>query len=229
MNFTYDAYLAFVELRVSQGFEMRAFHDDPPRRDDRVLLLRHDIDLDLDAAVTMATIEHGHSIHATYFVLLTSPFYNPRAADRGAQIREIARLGHWIGLHHDASDAHFGRRGPRLAAELAEIAEAPVRTISYHRPSPDLIGAPRAWWPLRNTYQAEFVREIEYCSDSRGEWAYGPPDDRPLGALHLLTHPEWWGVDDLTPTERMDHLLARRASIERDEFAAIHVGSPEGE
>lgn len=60
-----------------------------------------------------------------------------------------------------------------------------------------------------------FMDEMDYCSDSTGRWRYGSPRERfgpeSRQPIHLLTHPVWWGVEDLPPEERLGHLLRGRS------------------
>lgn len=217
MKFTYDAYRAFLARRQADGYDFRGFHDDPPLRDDPVMLLRHDVDLDLDRAVDLAKVEHAANVQATYFILVTSPFFNVNAVYHRARVRALADLGHWIGLHYDWTDPEAGEVD-ELADYLDSVAGVEVRAVSFHKPASNLVGADAGLTaPLPHAYQPEFVNEIEYCSDSTGAWRYGPPDARPPGAMQLLTHPEWWADKQfLTSRHRMRDLLAARAVVEHD-------------
>ena len=74
-----------------------AFFDRDPEAGD--LLLRHDVDLSLDAAVQLAELEHEEGAAATYFLMTESVFYN-LASTEGEQVLERLReLGHRVGLH----------------------------------------------------------------------------------------------------------------------------------
>src|SRR5947207_942721 len=66
------------------------------------VLWRHDIDMSVHRALALAKIEHDEGVRASYFVYLHSTFYNalePRIVDL---LREIAALGHELGVHFDA-------------------------------------------------------------------------------------------------------------------------------
>lgn len=196
MNFTYPEYFRFMCSVRADGYEIRPF--DRPGRitspDERVLLNRHDVDISLADAVAFAAFEHEFEIKATYFVLTTSPFYNAASAPCGRQIRELVRLGHEIGLHHDWSVTHDYLRSVRL---LEEIAEVDIGTISFHKPHPEFVRSKaELTFPLLHTYSPYYLRTIDYCSDSSRQWRYGPPEERSAlrdgKALHLCTHPESW-------------------------------------
>ena len=74
-----------------------------PREDIPYLILRHDIDKSLPAALKMAQIERDLGIKSTYFVLFSSEFYNPLEGNNISILKQISKLGHEIGLHYDVS------------------------------------------------------------------------------------------------------------------------------
>ena len=70
--------------------------------------LRHDLDIDIEAALDMARIEHDLRISSTYFLLHTAAYYGQfvngtfhRHAAMAKVYREIQALGHEIALHTD--------------------------------------------------------------------------------------------------------------------------------
>ena len=234
MEFTYDAYFRFLDELRSAGYRVRGF-DGPgecTNPHDQVVLLRHDVDLDLDRAVALARLEHEHGISSSYFFLLTSPFYNPASASGRERVRAIAALGHTVGLHFDATvhgavddPAEFNRRCTGEAEQLEAISGAPVHAVSFHRPPSLLVGGnAELTAPRVHTYLPHYVREMEYCTDSTGAWRYGPPDERPAvargEALHFLTHPVWWGEEAVPPGARLRALLDDRAAQARTDVAA---------
>lgn len=107
-----------------------AAHHDPHRR---ALLIRHDIDRDLENAVRMARWEAAHGIRATYCVLHTAAYYG-RRDEQGRITRrsrrmieamqEIQSLGHEVNLHNNAV-SYALRTGAHayqaLARELAYL------------------------------------------------------------------------------------------------------------
>jgi hypothetical protein len=163
------------------------------------------------------------SFFVTTSTLLTSPFYNPASASGREQVRTIVALGHSVGLHFDATVygsafdvVDFNKRSSEEARQLESIAGVSVGAISFHRPAPLLLGAgPELTTPRVHTYLPRYVQEMEYCSDSTGVWRFGPPDEREAiargRAMHLLTHPEWWGDEDISRVPRLWGLLKGRA------------------
>lgn len=198
------------------------------------ILLRHDIDLDLDDAVAVARLEADLGVRAHYFVLLTSPMYNVSSRRGRAALREIAALGHHVGVHIDpaayadtiaspaeALVAHL----PAEAAALESVTGEAVTAYSLHRPSDWDTDYPGDACGLAGAYAPAYFRDIAYSSDSEGWWRYGAFTDSPEFAerrsVQLLLHPEWWtGRSEEVPGARLDRLVADRGVRARDDVVA---------
>lgn len=227
MRFHLEDYRRFVSGLVSSGYGTLSFAD-PAARSlvDRNLLLRHDIDMDPSAALRMAETEHSVGARSTYYVLLSNRHTNPFDMGFRRSVQRITELGHWIGLHFDATQYELDASSPEFngcvaseAAMLSEICDVHVESVSFHRPARDLLGAAHSLTaPLTHTYEHVFIREIEYCSDSSGRWAYGPPNERTAVQqglpFHFLTHPISWGEDDRSPAERMTAWMTERVRFD---------------
>jgi hypothetical protein len=70
---------------------------------DNVIFLRHDVDLSPHRAYALSKIENSEGVRSTYFVLLSSNFYNAFEHQVAKILRNIADLGHCIGLHFDCN------------------------------------------------------------------------------------------------------------------------------
>jgi hypothetical protein len=64
------------------------------------LLLRHDVDHDLNAALQVANFEAVQGVRASFFLLPSAPYW--QMAYRNAAARELESLGHTVGLHNNA-------------------------------------------------------------------------------------------------------------------------------
>ena len=226
--FTLEGYEALIAALLARGYVLRGFADARP--DERHLILRHDVDQSLEAAVRLARCEAAAGWAATYFVLLRSEMYNPFSPAAAQALAELRALGHAVGLHLDGAlyDGELEALEvavQRECAVLETILEAPVDMISFHRPAPGLVPCDRVLAGRRNTYESQFVEEIGYCSDSRGGWHRGHPLEHPAvaegRALQLLTHAVWWdGGARESPREKLDRLVKARDQAVRDELAA---------
>jgi hypothetical protein len=94
---------------------------------DEILVIRHDIDQDIDNAAAMARWEAEHGIRATYCVLHTAKYYGRHRAGRVIahsenmveRCLEIQELGHEMSLHNNAVTAGL-RSGTDPYEVLAE-------------------------------------------------------------------------------------------------------------
>ena len=77
--FELEHYRELLDAARAGGYRFAFFDREPAPGD---LLLRHDVDLSLDAALTLAELEAEASAHATYFLMTRSVFYNLASPDR---------------------------------------------------------------------------------------------------------------------------------------------------
>jgi biotin carboxylase len=95
-DFSLAHYRELVEAAQAGGYRFAGFEREPREGD---LLLRHDVDLSLEAAVRMGQVEAELGAQATYFLMTESVFYNLGSAVGRAAIEELRGLGHCVGLH----------------------------------------------------------------------------------------------------------------------------------
>jgi hypothetical protein len=236
LDFSTGNYFHLLDILSSDGYATMDFSTVDPIR--KHLVLRHDIDFDMDVAATLARKEQEHGYSATYFVMLGSEFYNPLSGSGREALASIASYGHKIGLHFDVAIYGEDDDALTLAAEkecriLEMLSGQAVKVISMHRPPAKLIGENVNFAGRLNTYAPRFTKDMGYCSDSRGAWHYGSPlesDAVQQGrALQLLTHPIWWiqGAS-LSPQQTVAGFLRNRQEFlgreaERNCTAYTHV------
>ena len=234
-DFTVGGYRQLLEGFRLRGYESRPFDDCNPERPH--LLLRHDIDISIDAAVYIADIERELGIRATYFVMLRTEMYNPFSQSSLAGLTRVADLGHQIGLHFDSSyyDSALDALDAAVEREcgaLEGMTGRRVEIVSFHRPPPALQRLDRSIGGRHHTYEPQFITTMGYCSDSRGGWHYGHPMDHPKvaegRALQLLTHPIWWvAAPGETVREKLDRFALRRFDVLRAELARNCAAYPQ--
>lgn len=189
-----------------------------------IALWRHDIDFSPQRALALARIEAEAGVLATYFVQLSSRFYNVFEPEVTAIVRQIEVLGHDIGLHFEMEPTNPGQaidHEHRLAFEanvLGHLAGKKVSTFSLHNPT-TISGA--SWdepeyCGLFNASHSTLRDEFAYCSDSNGIWRFRSLDtmvqDEKIAKLYVLTHPEWWQETDMVPRDRIARCIDGRAS-----------------
>jgi hypothetical protein len=190
--FDFEHYRELLAAARAGGYRY-AFFEGEPRRGD--LLLRHDVDLSLDAAVRLAELEADAGAQATYFLMTQSVFYNLASEEGERALARLRELGHRVGLHavypHAAFDDRFD----------------PV--LAWHNPDPDYMRDP-VDGPV-NVMQATWFSPETYRSDSNQHWRSGCPHeelrDGAFPWLQLLTHPEIWAYPGATMSETMHAML----------------------
>ena len=199
MKFDYKSYINLLDRLKAKGYEFADYHN--YAEFERCVIMRHDIDTDLEKAVQMAEIEEDQNIKSTYFVLLTGNFYNTASASSQKALHSIERAGHEIGLHFD--EAAYGNITSedcvdRILKEkniLSAIMDREITTVSMHRPSKATLDADLKIPGMVNSYGSVFFHGFKYLSDSRRRWRENVDEIIESGRfdrLHILTHAFWY-------------------------------------
>ena len=226
--FSLKEYERLVSELTARGYSIASFHNAEPTHSH--LILRHDVDMSLEAAVAMARLEKSIGVSSTYFVLLRTEFYNIFSSQGGEALCIIQEMGHEIGLHFDAAyyedeDTNFAKMVAQESDILEVMTANKVRSFSLHRPHPKMLTDELVVPNRINAYSKNFFQEMAYCSDSRGAWHHGHPLEHPAvkegRALQLLTHPIWWTIESGNDVrEKLDRFLLRRFDFLRAELAS---------
>lgn len=219
-DFTTARYSEILEIAKAK-FRFSTFsnrHGEGP-----VALWRHDIDFSPQRALALARIEADAGVIATYFVQLSSRFYNIFEPDITAIVRQIGILGHDIGLHFEtetasnSKDVDHVRRLSFEAVVLEHLAGKKICTFSLHNPT-TMLGVcfdEVEYDGLFNASHAALRDEFSYCSDSNGIWRFRSLDavvqDPQITKLYALTHPEWWQAVAMAPRHRIQRCIDGRA------------------
>jgi hypothetical protein len=197
-RFDMREYELLLEAAQEGGFAFRLFDREPVDGD---LLLRHDVDLSLEAALSMARLEAEMGVRATYFLMTRSVFYNLGSHAGEAAVAELRELGHAVAHHavhpHVDLDARFDA------------------VVAWHNPDPAYMHAPVDG--AVNVMQTPWFDPDHYRSDSNQHWRSGCPHEAlaqgELEWLQLLTHPEIWVYEGATMRETMESLLAAEREL----------------
>lgn len=204
MDFTYQAYENMLNLLHLNGYHICSYHD--YLNYDKCALLRHDVDVSLEKALALAEFEKKLAVKSTYFVLLSSDFYNILSLRSTTLISSIKKLGHEIGLHFDEKK-YPGQIAAAIEKECQIMSEAldfEIRAVSMHRPSKETLAADYKFSGAINSYAKTFFEEFKYLSDSRCYWREPVLEvikSNLHQKLHILTHPLWYSKSDLSPAE----------------------------
>jgi hypothetical protein len=190
--FSLEHYAELLEA-VGEGGYRYSFFDHEPQSGD--LLLRHDVDLSLDAALRLAELEAQAGAAATYFLMTQSVFYNLASPEGLRAINRLRELGHAVGLH--------------AVWPGAELDERFDPVVAWHNPNQDYMSEPLDG--VVNVMQAPFFDAEHYRSDSNQQWRHGCPHEALAAAefewLQLLIHPEIWVHPGSTMRETMNSML----------------------
>ena len=100
-DFSRAGYAALLDGFVARGYRAMSYGAVEPTQ--AHLVLRHDLDMSIQAARALADIEEARDITAHYFVLLRTELYNPWSRAGRAGLRALADAGHTVGLHFDTA------------------------------------------------------------------------------------------------------------------------------
>jgi hypothetical protein len=206
--FDLDHYRELLGAAEAGGYRFSSFDREPQAGD---LLLRHDVDLSLGAALELAEVEAAAGAQATYFLMTRSVFYN-LASDEGERtLARLRELGHRVGLHavHPHVDLD-GRFDP---------------VVAWHNPEPQYMRD--AVDGAVNVMQAPYFDPEHYRSDSNQHWRSGCPREELAAGrfewLQLLTHPEIWVYPGSTMRETMVSMLDAERERDVERLAADRI------
>lgn len=220
MDMNPDEYIKLLVALRGLGYTCCDINQVVPRSGQ--LFLRHDIDLDLGLAAEMAEAEAREGFQSTYYVLLTSDFYNVFSKESSLALRRIVDAGHSIGLHLDAGNCPdfltaLDDKASRELHVLETIVGEHVESLSFHRPIPALQNMPRLVAGRQHTYMPKLFSEIRYFSDSGGSFRFGLPLSdagvQRCEPLQLLTHPIWWFESGVDGEEKMIRFRTRQDQL----------------
>jgi hypothetical protein len=191
-DFSLEHYRELLQAARAGGYSFAGFDRAPEAG---ALILRHDVDLSLAAAVAVAEVEAEEGAWSTWFLMTRSVFYNLASPDGVQTIERLRELGHRVA--HHAVYPHV---------DLDDRFE-PV--VAWHNPDPDYMRAPIDG--AVNVMEAPFFDPDHYRSDSNQRWRHGCPHEELAAGrftwLQLLTHPEIWAFDGSTMRESMEAML----------------------
>ena len=196
-DFDLRHYVELLDAIEAGGYRYASFDREP---EPGTVLLRHDVDLSLDAALRLARLERERGATATYFLMTESVFYNLSSEHGREVLRELRDLGHAVGLHAVYPRASHDDRFDAV--------------LAWHNPDPAYVHEPVSGFV--NVMQPPWFTKGRYRSDSNQHWREGCPHAElargDFGWLQLLVHPEIWVYEGKSMRETMEAMLdAKRA------------------
>ena len=168
------------------------------QKNDRFLIIRHDVDFSIDRALELARLEKEHGITSTYFILLHSQYYNALSKTNIKKINQFFEFGHEIGLHYDSSFAKSDDLILDMVIKETElfsnIIDYEITSISPHNVS---LTSKKIKYDHPNFIDAtdpNILNSVKYISDSVQNWRNNCMCNHIVNEskLIILTHPIWW-------------------------------------
>lgn len=203
MKFTYAAYEDMINLLKQNNYQIMNYYN--YQTEDKCAILRHDVDMSLEKAVEIANLEKRLGVCSTYYVLISSEFYNIHSKRSARCLDEIVKCGHDIGLHFDEERYNGNLNILECMEQEIDLLEMylgrKIKSVSMHRPSKMTL---EANYTIRNgdvinSYGEEFFTNFKYVSDSRKQWRENVlqiVQSSQYNRLHILTHPIWYETEE---------------------------------
>jgi hypothetical protein len=225
-DFTIDNYRKAIEYI---NFYSKIYTYDDALEIQKGVILRHDVDISLENAVSLAEIECKLKIKTTYCLLLHSQFYNLLDRTNIENVKKIIKYGHNIGLHFDVHALNIRDvdmlqewllKEKRILESYFDIA---INIFSFHNNNTFTFSC-REWKysGMINAYSDVFWNGFNYLSDSNGIWK----DESLLDfvkrninqKMHILLHPVWWSKEVISPKERVEIVAKRKTDTCLSEY-----------
>lgn len=189
------------------------------------IIIRHDIEFDIEKALVMAEIEHDLGVRATYLVQIGSKAYNAFSDDNIWRLNRIIELGHDVGLHYRQQGIERESRNISNQLDVLQkmIPEA-SRIVACHRPQK---GTPFHEYsgdfencysePLFFLTDEPYRAKTRYITDSKWKWNNGEPiyeTFKKLPRIQFLVHPFQWSAKGTPMGETFKRLeLFKRSEL----------------
>ena len=201
-GFTYVHYIETLK-KARETYTFYTFGNFPENPDKRLIILRHDVDAQIQKALKMAKVNHDLGIPATFFIRVHGP-YNPFRQFAYQAILKIAKLGHEIGLHYEPMFyTTFGLPVEETILFEIELLDRmfnlKIKSIAPHMPSLSSSRMDSIRQKYNDPYLPKFFSQIKYISDSNKRWREGCMCKwiEQRDQLQIAIHPHWWDGDSL--------------------------------
>ena len=217
-----------LETKKNHVFESFSNFD----KSSNFVLNRHDVDFSIENALKLAVLESENETYSTYLFMIHSEYYNFLEKETIEVIKKIKLLGHNIGLHFDAQFYEIKKKenlDQMIEVEkniMERYLDIKIEVFSFHNTT-DFTMNCKDWsyGGLINTYSDYFQSNVEYCSDSNGYWRFERMLDfvkaNEHNKIQLLTHPIWWTEEIMSPKEKVNNCIEKRANKNKIEYNNI--------
>lgn len=95
MDFTVKKYKNLLDSMINAGYEFQTYHDFIIQPKNKVIILRHDVDLNPENSLCFAELQAELGIEGVYYFRAVKESWNEEI------IKKISALGHEIGYHYE--------------------------------------------------------------------------------------------------------------------------------
>lgn len=195
--------------RMKKSFKFSNFQD----YSSNDIILRHDVDVSLEAALKIAETENELGICSTFFILFHAELYNPFSLNSSKIVSKLIQMGHKIGLHYHNTFFVENNLDPTTTiAKEIELMESHYNTsisvISAHDPRINKQISLKLPNGVVDAYSEKFVKNRKYLSDSVQNWREGClcQNYSKYEKFQVLIHPVWWTEDNKNRNEILHEL-----------------------
>lgn len=161
-DFTLNYYTILLKTYISKSYHFQSFKDYLLTLSEKIIVLRHDVDLLPQNSLKTAQIEHSLGIRGTYYFRAV-----PESWDENI-ILKISEMGHEVGYHYENIDTIISKPGMRNARfeQIIDLAYedfclnleklrklVPVTTICMH-------GSPKSRFDNKIIWQKYNYKEL---------------------------------------------------------------------
>lgn len=95
MDFSINSYNKLLQSLIDSGYKFQTFTEFLEKPQEKVVMLRHDVDLLPKNSLRFAQIQNRHGIKATYYFRAVKESWDDEI------IKQIEELGHEVGYHYE--------------------------------------------------------------------------------------------------------------------------------
>jgi hypothetical protein len=151
MDFTLKKYRQLLESIIESDYSVQTFEEFIQNPNNKVIVLRHDVDLLPEHSQVFAKIQKHYSFHASYYFRAVPESWNEKI------IKEISDLGHEVGYHYENMDTCNGdidKAWDDFRYNLDKLRKlVEVKTICMH-------GSPRSKFDNRDLWKKYDYRSL---------------------------------------------------------------------
>jgi len=175
-DFSLNIYSELLIQIRKQGYAFQRVEDFARQPLDKVVVLRHDVDLRSYAALRLAKAEASLGVKSTYYFRVVKQSHNPKV------IRQIVEMGHEIGYHYEDLAAQNGDYDAAIKAFEQSLVMFkqyyPIKTVCMHGSSGSPFDNRDLWNKFRledfgliaEPYLSFDFNKVLYLSDTGRRW-----------------------------------------------------------